>query len=149
VESLERFEQNQLIIEEFVSQWLAVIPSDFGRLAHVSRLRDVTTGRYNHPELEEVYSSAAAHQALLYCHEDLFQKALELPLEPRNGVCGGILRPWKPLSTKSLSAGSSSSTFAPSCLSAPLRIYATCSLSNARAILSLLVREQAAAAATA
>jgi len=31
MESLERFAQNQLIVEEYVTQWLAAIPSDFGR----------------------------------------------------------------------------------------------------------------------
>jgi hypothetical protein len=38
VESLERFAQNQLVIEEYVSQWLAPISSDFGRLANVATL---------------------------------------------------------------------------------------------------------------
>ena len=81
MESLERFAQNQLIIEEYVSQWLAAIPSDFGRLADVANLRDVTTGHYHHPALEEVYSQAAVHQALLYCHEELFDKVIGTPLE--------------------------------------------------------------------
>jgi len=59
MESLERFAQNQLIIEEYVSQWLAAIPSDFGRLVDVATLRDVTSGHYHHPALEEVYSQSA------------------------------------------------------------------------------------------
>jgi hypothetical protein len=73
MESLERFTQNQLIIEEYVSQWLAPIPSEFGRLADVATLRDVTSGHYHHPALEEVYPESAVHQALLYCHEELFE----------------------------------------------------------------------------
>jgi hypothetical protein len=81
VESLERFAQNQRIIEEYVSQWLADIPSDFGRLASVATLRDVTAGRYHHPALEESYSEPAVHQALLYCHEELFERVLETPLD--------------------------------------------------------------------
>jgi hypothetical protein len=81
VESLERFTQNQLIVEEYVSQWLAAIPSDFGRLADVAMLRDVTSGHYRHPALEEVYSESAVHQALLYCHEELFEKVVGTPLD--------------------------------------------------------------------
>src|SRR5580700_8196806 len=81
MESLERFAQNQLIIEEYVSQWLARIPSDFGRLADVATLRDVTTGHYYHPALEEVYSESAVHQALLYCHQELFEKVIGTPLD--------------------------------------------------------------------
>jgi hypothetical protein len=80
MESLERFTQNQLIIEEYVSQWLAPIPSEFGRLADVATLRDVTSGHYHHPALEEVYSESAVHQALLYCHEELFEKVVGTPL---------------------------------------------------------------------
>jgi hypothetical protein len=81
MESLERFAQNQLVIEEYVSQWLAAIPSDFGRLADVAMLRDVTSGHYHHPALEEVYSESAVHQALLYCHEELFEKVVGTPLD--------------------------------------------------------------------
>jgi len=81
MESLERFAQNQRIIEEYASQWLADIPCDLGRLVHVSMLRDVSSGRYRHPILEEIYSEPAIHQALLYCHEELFEKVLESPLE--------------------------------------------------------------------
>jgi hypothetical protein len=81
VESLERFAQNQLVIEEYVSQWLAPTPSDFGRLADVATLRDVTSGHYHHPALEEVYSEASVHQALMYCHEELFEKVISMPLD--------------------------------------------------------------------
>jgi len=80
MESLERFTQNQLSIEEYVSQWLAPIPSEFGRLADVATLRDVTSGHYHHPALEEVYPESAVHQALLYCHEELFEKVVRTPL---------------------------------------------------------------------
>jgi hypothetical protein len=77
VESLERFAQNQRIIEEFVSQWLVAIPTALGRLVHIAMLRDIYTGRYHHPILQDVYSEPAVHQCLLYCHEELFERVLE------------------------------------------------------------------------
>ena len=77
VEALERFAQNQRIIEEFVSEWLVSIPTAMGRLAHVAMLRDIYTGRYHHPILQDSYSEPAVHQSLLYCHEELFEKVLE------------------------------------------------------------------------
>ncbi len=83
VESLERFAQNQRIIEEFVSQWLVAIPTALGRLVHVAMLRDIYTGRYHHPILQDVYSEPAVHQSLLYCHEELFEKVLENNYEQR------------------------------------------------------------------
>ncbi|MFZ3216273.1 MAG: hypothetical protein WA192_09460 [Candidatus Acidiferrales bacterium] len=77
MESLERFAQNQRVIEEFVSQWLIAVPSVFGRLVYVANLRDVYNGRYHHPMLQDSYSEPAVHQALLYCHEELFARVME------------------------------------------------------------------------
>ena len=84
MEPLDCFYQNQRIIEEFLTQWLVDIPTDFGRLAHVARLRDVTSGCYRHPPLEESYSEHSVHEALLYCHEELFERIIETPLEGQN-----------------------------------------------------------------
>jgi hypothetical protein len=84
VESLDRFYQNQCIIEEFLTQWLLDISTGFGRLAHVARLREVTSGRYHHPPLEERYSEHSVHEALLYCHEELFERIIETPLEEQD-----------------------------------------------------------------
>jgi len=81
VESLERFSQNQRVIEEFAARVLSDISTDFGRLVYVSMLRNVSEGRYHHSELEAVYSEPAVHQSLLYCHQELFGKVLETPLE--------------------------------------------------------------------
>lgn len=81
MESLERFSQNQRIIEEFASQWLVCVPNVIGRLVHIAQLRDVYTGRYRHPVLQDAYSEPAVHQALLYCHEELFEKFLESTFE--------------------------------------------------------------------
>jgi hypothetical protein len=81
VETLERFAQYKCIIEDCASRWLAKLDSDVGRLVYVSMLRDVSSARYYHPGLEEIYSPPAVHQALLYCHEELFEKVLGHSLE--------------------------------------------------------------------
>jgi len=81
VESLERFSQNQRVIEEFTSRVLSDISTNFGRLLHVSMQRNVSDGRYLHPLLEEIYAEPAVHEGLLYCHEELFAKVLETSLE--------------------------------------------------------------------
>lgn len=149
MESLERFAQNQLIIEEYVSQWLAAIPSDFGRLADVAALRDVTTGHYHHPALEEVYSESAVHQALLYCHEELFEKAIGTPPELQewdlrmhfarmDAAVTEIAFRWLEIEHFR--------SFVPLGIAPHLRDLF---LSNTRAILTRLVREQTAVAATA
>jgi hypothetical protein len=81
VETLERFQQNQRVIEDFTSRTLAAIPSDYGRLFYISSLRDADTGCYSHEGLAEIYPSGAVQQALEHCHAELFCKVLEMPLE--------------------------------------------------------------------
>jgi hypothetical protein len=81
VESLERFAQNRRIIEQFAAHWLASVPSDLERLHHVAILRHVSTGSYSHAGLRGTFSEPAIHQALLYCHEELFDKVLEKTLQ--------------------------------------------------------------------
>src|ERR1700690_2475799 len=80
VESLERFQQSRAVIEDFSSQTLAAIPSDFGRLYYVSSLKDSSTGRYEHDGLMSLYSDNAVQAALSHCHEELFSRILETPL---------------------------------------------------------------------
>ncbi len=81
MESLEHFHQNRSVIEDFTSRTLAVIPSDFGRLYYVSSLRDPGTGRYSHDGLTNMYSENSVQAALSQCHEELFSRILETPLQ--------------------------------------------------------------------
>ncbi len=81
METLEQFQQNQRVIEDFTSRTLAAIPTTAGRLLHVATLRDLASGRYRHEGLALIYSELAVHQALAYCHNELFARILETPLE--------------------------------------------------------------------
>jgi hypothetical protein len=81
VEYFERFQQSRCVIEDFTSRTLAAIPSDFGRLYYVSSLKDAAGGRYRHDGLVEVYSESSVQEALESCHEELFSRILETPLD--------------------------------------------------------------------
>jgi hypothetical protein len=80
VESLERFQQSRAVIEDFSSQTLAAISSDFGRLYYVSSLKDSDSGRYEHDGLTSLYPENAVQAGLSHCHEELFSRILETPL---------------------------------------------------------------------
>jgi hypothetical protein len=69
------------VIEDFTSRTLAVIPTEFGRLYYVSSLKDSANGRYQHDGLVEVYSEDSVQEALEQCHEELFSRILETPLD--------------------------------------------------------------------
>jgi hypothetical protein len=108
MEPLEDYRQNERIIDDFTSVTLAAIPSDYGRLIHLAMLRDIASGAYRHEGLEAVYPAAAVSPALSFCHEEIFQKILETPLERQewdlrkclsemNGDVGGIAARWNDL----------------------------------------------------
>jgi hypothetical protein len=80
VESLERFQQSRAVIEDFSSQSLAAISTDFGRLYYVSSLKDSDSGRYEHDGLMSLYSENAVQSGISHCHEELFSRILETPL---------------------------------------------------------------------
>jgi hypothetical protein len=81
VETLDGFQQNQRVIEDFTARTLAAIPSDYGRLYYVGSLRDGPDGRYQHEGLAALYSKGAVQQALEHCHKELFCRVLEMPLD--------------------------------------------------------------------
>src|SRR5260370_38215122 len=53
----------------------------FGRLVSVGSLRDMSSGRYEHQGLAALYPEEAVQQALELCHEQIFERILEMPLE--------------------------------------------------------------------
>ena len=81
MESVERFQQSRRVTEDFTSRSLAAIPSDLGKLYYVCSLRDLKTGQYLHEGLTVIYSGASVQEALSHCHEELFTRILETPLE--------------------------------------------------------------------
>ena len=81
MESVERFQQSRRVTEDFTSRTLAAIPSDLGKLYYVCSLRDHQTGRYLHEGLTFIYSESSVQAALSQCHEELFTRILETPLE--------------------------------------------------------------------
>ncbi len=81
METLERFQQNRRVIEDFTARTLATIPSDYARLVYLSSLRDLASGRYRHEGLAAVYPEESVQQALAHCQEEVFLRILETPLE--------------------------------------------------------------------
>jgi hypothetical protein len=105
---LEDFYQNRRVIEDFTSNTLATISGDYARLVYLSTLRDLSDGQYHHSGLTAVYSPEAVQQALERCHEEVFIRILETPLDKQEAdlrVClekmsdslGETVQRWKEL----------------------------------------------------
>jgi hypothetical protein len=76
-----QLQQNRRIIQDFTLTTLAGIPGEFSRLTYLASLRDLSSGRYEHAGLATLYSDEAMQQALQLCHEQIFERVLETPLE--------------------------------------------------------------------
>jgi hypothetical protein len=93
-----QFQQNSRIIHDFTATTLAAIPSVFARLVYLASLRDLSSGRYEHEGLRDLYPDEAIQQAVAACHEELFERLLETPLmlqakdlrECLEGMPGGL-----------------------------------------------------------
>jgi hypothetical protein len=81
MESLERYQQTRRVVEDVTARTLAAIPTEFGKLLYLASLRDFSSGQYLHEGLTAHYSAEAVQQALSFCHEELFLRILEMPLE--------------------------------------------------------------------
>lgn len=81
METLERYQQSRRVIEDFSARTLAVIPGEFGKLLYISSLRDIGSGIYHHDGLTALYPEGAVQQGLQFCHEEIFFRILELPIE--------------------------------------------------------------------
>ena len=71
--------QRQLLFD-LTANYLEPLPDVFSRLAYVAGLRHSSTGTYVHDRLATVYASAQIDQVLAKCHEELFERLLEMPL---------------------------------------------------------------------
>lgn len=80
MDSTTQLQQNRLVIQDFAASTLAAIPSLFAQLTYMASLRDLSSGRYEHAGLTAVYPRDAVQQALEHCHEEIFERVLEIPL---------------------------------------------------------------------
>ena len=80
MDTLTQLQQNRRIIHDLTLSTLARISSPFSRLAYLASLRDLSTNVYDHAGLNALYPQPAVQQALEQCHQELFERILELPL---------------------------------------------------------------------
>lgn len=78
---LSKLQQNRRVVQDFTLNTLAGIDGAFARLVYVASLRDLSSGGYEHHGLAALYPEGAVQQALELCHEQIFERILEMPLE--------------------------------------------------------------------
>jgi hypothetical protein len=77
---LKQLQIHRKILYDLVVHYLEPLNGTYGRLAYLAALRDPTTGKYAHEKLAAVYGEERVSEALAKCHEEMFERLLEMPL---------------------------------------------------------------------
>jgi hypothetical protein len=68
-------------VEDLKKHSLASLHGDVARLVYLSATRDYNTGKYYHDGLAARFTQEIASQALAACHQEVFQRMVEAPLQ--------------------------------------------------------------------
>ena len=77
---LEQFQTYQQILFDLTANYLEPLDNAYQRLAYLYGLRVESSGRYVHEGLAKLYGADAVHQVIAQCHEEVFERLLEMPL---------------------------------------------------------------------
>lgn len=77
---LEHLQTHRQILFDFTANYLEMLNGAHQRLAYISSLRESSTGRYVHERLTAVYGAEHVDQVIARCHEEVFERLLEMPL---------------------------------------------------------------------
>jgi len=77
---LEHLQIHRQILCDLTANYLDPLGNAFGRLAYLAGLREGSSGRYVHDQLAETYGVEPVNQMVAKCHEEVFERLLEMPL---------------------------------------------------------------------
>jgi hypothetical protein len=77
---LDELQTHRQILFDITANYLEQLDGAFCRLAYLANLRDSATGTYVHDRLAAVYSPGHIDQVVARCHEEVFERLLEMPL---------------------------------------------------------------------
>jgi len=78
---LDQSHSNQQILFDLTANYLEPLHGAYQRLAYLANLRDRSLGRYVHESLASFYGYEAVDQVVAHCHEEVFERLLELSLD--------------------------------------------------------------------
>jgi len=77
---LEFFQTHRQILFDLTANFLEPLNGCYQRVSYLSSLREPASGRYVHEQLAAVYGADAVDRVLASCHEEVFERLLEMPL---------------------------------------------------------------------
>lgn len=76
----EQLRIHRQILYDLALHYLEPLNGSFSRLAYLASLKSSSSQTYAHDRLAAVYGPEAVNESLANCHEELFERLLELPL---------------------------------------------------------------------
>ncbi len=77
---LENLQTYQQILFDLTVNYLEPLSSAYQRLAYLFSLREESSGTYCHEGLAKIYGVEAVDKVVANCHEEVFERLLEMPL---------------------------------------------------------------------
>jgi hypothetical protein len=88
---LENLQTHRQILFDLTANYLDPLPGPFERLAYLSGLRDMASGKYVQERLATVYGAERVDQVAAACHEEVFERLLEMPLRLQEEALRGYV----------------------------------------------------------
>ncbi len=76
----EQLRIHRQILYDLALHYLEPLSGSFARLAYLASLKNPSTKTYAHDRLATVYGREPVGESLAKCHEELFERMLEMPL---------------------------------------------------------------------
>lgn len=77
---LEHLQTHRQLLFDLTANYLDPLETAFERLAYLAGLREKSSGKYIHEKLAAVYGAERVDQVVAACHEEVFERLLEIPL---------------------------------------------------------------------
>ena len=77
---LDHLQTHRQILFDLTANYLEPLNGAYQRLAYLFSLRDPSSGRYMQDRLGSTYGSERVDEILASCHEEVFERLLEMPL---------------------------------------------------------------------
>lgn len=77
---LDHLQSHQQLLFDLTANYLEPLNGAFQRLVYLFSLRDPSSGRYLHERLSAIYGPERVDEVLASCHEEVFERLLEMPL---------------------------------------------------------------------
>jgi hypothetical protein len=91
---LENLQTHRQLLFDLTANYLDSLQDSFERLAYLAGLCEGVSGKYVHERLTAVYGPERVDQVLAKCHEEVFERLLEMPLNSQEEELRRYISTW-------------------------------------------------------